>query len=83
MCEKTNFIYTKEELKNKPRVFKINEKYYLKQNNEVKLHIGHRLQKLFYKIRKEPLLYPTVLSKKQNPILFETERIEKFQKGRN
>ena len=74
------FIYTKEELKNKPRVFKINNDYYLKQNNERKLHTGHRLQKLLYVITKNPIVYPTVPSGKVNLTLLESEILEKLAK---
>lgn len=80
MYENIQFIYTKEELKNKPRVFKINDKYYLKQDNERKLHTGHRLQKLLYMITKNPIIYPTVPSRKTNLVLFESEILEKMAK---
>lgn len=80
MQENIQFIYTKEELKNKPRVFKINDDYYLKQNNERKLHTGHRLQKLLYVITKNPIVYPTVPSGKVNLTLLESEILEKLAK---
>lgn len=80
MQKNMQFIYTKEELKNKPRVFKINDDYYLKQNNERKLHTGHRLQKLLYEITKNPIVYPTVPSEKVNLTLFESEILEKLAK---
>ena len=80
MQENMQFIYTKEELKNKPRVFKINDDYYLKQNNERKLHTGHRLQKLLYVITKNPIVYPTVPSGKVNLTLLESEILEKLAK---
>ena len=80
MQENMQFIYTKEELKNKPRVFKINNDYYLKQNNERKLHTGHRLQKLLYVITKNPIVYPTVPSGKVNLTLLESEILEKLAK---
>lgn len=81
MHENSLFFYTKKQLRDKPRVFKINKKYYLKQNNERKLHTGHRLQKLLYKITKNPIVYPTVPSSKVNLILFESNILEKMAKS--
>ena len=81
-----NLFYTKKELENKPRVFEISlnsmDIAYLKQDNELKKHIGHSFQKLLYIITKNPMLMPTVLD--ENKTLFEVNKLEKLiQNGIN
>ncbi len=71
-----------EVLKSNPRVFKydINGKIvYVKKRERNKRHFGHILQNIIYKITKNPMLIPTVLSKNENEVLFETEKMLKLK----
>ena len=78
-----DLFYTKKELEGKPRVFKIllnhGDIAYLKQDSEVKKHIGHSFQKFLYIITKNPMLMPTVLDKNENKTLFEVEKLKKLK----
>lgn len=68
-------------LKLKGRVFKYeinNELVYVKKREMNKKHIGHSLQNILYKITKNPMLIPTVLSKSENEVMFEVEKIKKL-----
>ncbi len=80
-----DLFYTKKELEGKPRVFKIllnhGDIAYLKQDSEVKKHIGHSFQKFLYIITKNPMLMPTVLDKNENKTLFEVEKLKKLKQN--
>ncbi len=68
-------------LRSKGRVFKYEidgELVYVKKREMNKKHIGHRLQKILYNITKNPMLIPTVLSKNENEVVFEVEKIKKI-----
>jgi tRNA A-37 threonylcarbamoyl transferase component Bud32 len=71
-----------EILKSNPRVFGYEvdgENVYVKKREKNKKHIGHIFQELIYKITKNPMLIPTVLSKNENEVLFESEKIMKLK----
>ncbi len=66
------------------RVFKYvvdGESVYVKQREKNKKHIGHVLQGLLYKITRNPMLIPTVLSNSENEVVFESEKIKTLQKA--
>ena len=72
-----------EVLKLNPRVFKYDingEIVYVKKREKNKKHFGHILQSIIYKITKNPMLIPTVLSKNENEVLFEIKKILKLKK---
>ena len=67
-----------EILEENPRVFKYQtdgENVYVKKREKNKKHLGHVFQELIYKITKNPMLIPTVLSKNENEVLFEAGKI--------
>lgn len=67
-----------EILKSNPRVFKYkidDENVYVKQREKNKKHIGHVIQGFIHKLTKNPMLIPTVLSKNENEVLFESDKI--------
>ena len=69
-------------LKENPRVFEYlidGEKVYVKKREKNKKHLGHVFQEFAYKITKNPMLIPTVLSKNENEVLFEAEKIKKLK----
>ncbi len=73
---------SEEILKENPRVFKYNidgETVYVKKREKNKKHLGHVFQEIIYKITKNPMLIPTVLSKNENEVLFEAEKIMKLK----
>lgn len=71
-------------LNSKPRVFKYlvnSEEVYVKQRENNKKHLGHVLQGLIYKISKNPMLIPTVLSKNENEVIFEAAKIKDLKEN--
>ena len=70
-----------EVLKSNSRVFKYKvngENVYVKQREKNKKHLGHTFQEFIYKITKNPMLIPTVLSNNENEVLFEAGKIMKL-----
>ena len=73
-----------EVLKENPRVFRYQidgENVYVKKREKNKKHLGHVFQELIYKITKNPMLIPTVLSKNENEVLFEAGKITELNNG--
>lgn len=60
------------------RVFKClvnDEPAWVKKSESSKYHIAHHLQGMLYKIFKDPILIPTVLSKNENDIQFQVGKL--------
>ncbi len=80
--KKMKYQIPTEILKSNPRVFKYDingETVYVKKREKNKRHLGHILQNIVYKITKNPMLIPTVLSKSENEVLFEAGKILKLK----
>ena len=84
MNEIEKYEIFKEILDLNERVFKYEidgELVYVKQREKNKKHIGHFFQGLLYKITKNPMLIPTVLSNNENEVIFEAEQIRTLNKA--
>ncbi len=78
----TKYEIPKNVLESKNRVLKYkigDETVYVKKREYNKKHIGHFLQGILYKITRNPMLIPTVLSKNENEVLFEVQKIKELK----
>ena len=78
----TKYEIPKNVLESKNRVLKYkvcDETVYIKKREHNKKHIGHLLQGILYKITRNPILIPTVLSKNENEVLFEVQKIKELK----